>query len=373
MHTPDILDFAALLHAIDGERPSGEDLRRDTTPTSIYYQIKDARAAARAAERAGSQPDQGQMTAPEWQAVLRLAPGVLAKKSKDLEIVAWLIEALVRTHGFAGLRDGFRLARELVDTYWEGLYPQPDEDGIATRVAPLAGLNGGESEGTLAVPIALAPFTADGDQGPFSLWRYAKVREVAKMADPAAQKQAVDNGAATMEQFQATVRKTDPDLFRRLISDLDATVEHYTKLTALLDAKCGPDSPPSSAIANMLTDARQTILHVARDIAGISIDAEAPPAAEAAGKTDGRHAAAGTGLDDLSSREDAFRVLGRVADYFREREPHSPIPSLLDQAVRWGRLPLSQLIDELIPDATARDHFGLVTGLRGRPAPASDG
>ena len=39
--------------------------------------------------------------------------------------------------------------RELAENFWDGLYPLPDEDGILTRVAPLAGLNGVEADGVL--------------------------------------------------------------------------------------------------------------------------------------------------------------------------------------------------------------------------------
>lgn len=377
MNSPDTLDFDALLQPIPGDHPAGEDLRGDPSPTSLYYQVKDARAAARAAERAGSQFEQGQqVVGPEWRTVLRIAPQILSTKAKDLEIAAWLTEALVREHGFAGLRDGFRLTRGLVEKFWDGLHPMPDEDGVATRVAPLAGLSGGESEGTLGVPIALAPITADGEFGAFGMWRYGKARELAKAADPAALAQAAESGVGTMEQFTATVRTTPHDFFRCLAGDIDAAIEHFSALTALLDEKCGHDSPPSSSIHNVLADVKQTVAHVAREVAGVVLDVEeseegaedAAAASESGAAPAAKPAAAG----ELRNREDAFRMLNRVADYFRDSEPHSPIAPLIYQAVRWGRMPLQQLIEELIPDSGARDHFGLVTGIRPRTASAGD-
>ncbi len=372
MITPPTLDFDRLTQPIEGANPAGQDLRSDPSPVSIYYQVKDARAAARAAERAGNPLEQGQAgVSEEWQTVLRLAPEILATKAKDLEIAAWLTEALLRAHGFAGLRDGFRLLRETVDKFWDGLYPMPDEDGISTRVAPLTGLNGGESEGTLAVPIALTPITRDGDVGTFSLWRYGKARDLAKVTDPAALKDAMDHGVATMEQFEATVRTTDHGFLRCLVGDVDAALEHFQALTALLDAKCGADAPPTSAIRSILQDARQTIAHVVRNVAAISLEADAaePVAAAAASPAAAPGAAAGAPVEAsgaIKTREDAFRLLTKLADYFRTAEPHSPLASLLEQSVRWGRMPLHELIAELIPDTTARDHFFTLTGLRAK-------
>ena len=110
-------DLDALLRPIAEGAPTGGDLREDISPTSHYYRIKDARTAARAAERqadAGDGTDEGvngtwptAAAREEWRKVLALAPQVLAEKSKDMEVVAWLIESLARLHASSGLRDGF--------------------------------------------------------------------------------------------------------------------------------------------------------------------------------------------------------------------------------------------------------------------------
>ena len=62
-------------------------------------------------------------------------------------------KALLRTAGLAGLRDGFRLIREMTEGFWDGLYPVEDEDGVETKVAPLTGLNGEGADGTLIQPL----------------------------------------------------------------------------------------------------------------------------------------------------------------------------------------------------------------------------
>lgn len=80
----------------------------------------------------------------------RLCEKALAEQTKDVEITVYLIESLVRVHEFRGLRDGFQLAAELVDRFWDKLYPL-DEDGESTRSRPLESLN--NAEATLIVPI----------------------------------------------------------------------------------------------------------------------------------------------------------------------------------------------------------------------------
>jgi type VI secretion system protein ImpA len=50
------------------------------------------------------------------------------------------------------------------------------------------------------------------------------------------------------------------------------------------------------------------------------------------------------------SREQAFKSILQLADYFKKTEPHSPVAYLLEKAVRWGKMPLPRLLRELIKD-----------------------
>jgi predicted component of type VI protein secretion system len=52
----------------------------------------------------------------------------------------------------------------------------------------------------------------------------------------------------------------------------------------------------------------------------------------------------------ISSREEAYRVLETVASFLERTEPHSPVPLLVRRAIGWGRMPLPQLLGELMQD-----------------------
>ena len=51
MALPQVIDIDALLQAVSEDAPAGTDPRADSSPTSLYYRTKDARNAARSAER----------------------------------------------------------------------------------------------------------------------------------------------------------------------------------------------------------------------------------------------------------------------------------------------------------------------------------
>ena len=65
----------------------------------------------------------------------------------------------------------------------------------------------------------------------------------------------------------------------------------------------------------------------------------------------------------ISNRDEAFRTLLKVSEFFRRTEPHSPISYNLEQAVKWGRMSLPELLSELIPDERARDEFFKLAGI----------
>ena len=112
----------------------------------------------------------------DWEAVSRLSIAALAQ-SKDLWITAWLIEALTRLHGFAGLRDGIRLAHLLCDRFWDDVHPQPSkEEGLTPRFMQLGNLNGSDSDGTLVAAIMNVPITAPRTIRPCSCADYKRCR-----------------------------------------------------------------------------------------------------------------------------------------------------------------------------------------------------
>ncbi|MBV1919563.1 MAG: type VI secretion system ImpA family N-terminal domain-containing protein, partial [Pseudomonadales bacterium] len=129
MASASIIDIESFLAPISDDNPVGTDIREDRSANAYFYQIKDARERARTAERnAMIENDGGANAIEEWRNVLEVAPSILKEASKDIEVAAWYIEALVRVHGYAGFRDGLKLAQQLAEKFWDDVYPIPDED-----------------------------------------------------------------------------------------------------------------------------------------------------------------------------------------------------------------------------------------------------
>jgi len=368
MASEDVLDIAQLVAAIPGDNPAGEDLREDFSPDSIYRQIRAARSEAREAERRvvfDDEEDVAAGAAANWRPILELAPQALSERSKDLEVTALLIEALVREHGFPGLRDGYRLARELVEQFWDNLYPLPDEDdGMFARVAPLAGLNGNEGEGLLIRPIAKVIITEGTDFGPFSSLDYKMANDLE--AEPDAEKRArriAQPGTVTKQMFEKAVSATSAEFFKNLLEDIQQCRDEFQALSDLLDEKCGVDesgysqAPPSSSIREVLEECHEAVVAISRHL----LEVEEESSEDALETTGGNGGGIST---QVHTREEAFRALLRAADFFKRTEPHSPVSYALEQAVSWGRMSLPDLLKELIADETARSDVFKRVGIQ---------
>ena len=126
LERPPVVDLDLIFQPIPGENPAGVELRY----SGIYDEIREAR---RADENLAQGEWQTELKIADFPKVLNLGIDALVSKSKDLQIAAWLSEALVKLHGFAGLRDGLKILAGLQDTFWETLYPQIDEGDMESR------------------------------------------------------------------------------------------------------------------------------------------------------------------------------------------------------------------------------------------------
>ncbi len=369
MSTPAILNFEDILKPIEGENPVGGDLRADSSPRSTYYAIRDARNQARTAERQAQMNGESPQTAGNWSPLVTAIPQVLSGTSKDLEFAAYLIEALARTNGFAGLRDGFHVARELVNLYGDQIYPQPDEDGLETRLSPLTGLNGADGEGTLIGPIRNIPLT-DHAVGDFSTASYEQALDLER-ASPETRQNRISQGAVALATIQAAIAQTSAAYVAQLWQDLEECIDEYNQYVRVLDDKYGHDAPPSSNIQNALTRCREVIKALAPEkIPSAQTEAAADPAQPVAAATGGKpQAAAASGgaapgtIGPIQTRDDAFRQLQQIALYFKQTEPHTPITYAIEQVVRWGKMPLPELLRELIPDPSSVQQMFRLVGI----------
>jgi type VI secretion system protein ImpA len=361
MASPNIIDFDKLFAPIEGDSPAGSDVRQDISPLSKYQAIKTARSAARAAERKGMHDGDSTEADEYWRKIITLAPEILSTQSKDLEIASWLTEALIRRHGFQGLRDAFKLIEGLIIHFWDGVFPLPDEDGMDTRTSSLAGLNGEDGEGVLIAPIRKVPIT-EGHIS-YSFWQYQQALDVNRSADEAIRVSKMEKLGFSLEEIEKVVNESSSEFYVNLLDDITDAIVAYKNIGAQLEQRCHSNEvPPTRKIIAILEECRGAISHIGKHKLPVAV-VETIQELDSTSATGVQSAKIMVTSGAINSREAAFAQLREIAKYFRTTEPHSPVSYVIEKAVKWGNMPLNELMIELISDPSSRKHYSELTGV----------
>lgn len=335
-----------LLNPIEGPNPSGTNLRYD----SLYDKIKEAR-------REEALPPPGMAEQDRKVAdnvlVIKLGTEALATKTKDLQLAAWLTEALLKKEGFGGLRDGLAVCHGLVEKFWDTLYPEPEDGDMSLRGTPL------DFIGTaLAGPLRAVPLVG---KAPYGLTDWQQAREVVKYEGDAksddakkARAAALAEGKIAPELFDKCFEETPKAFYAGAEKSLDGCLGLLGQIKALCDSRF-PDADSRPSLARLqagLEEVRRVVhgfLQKKREKEPDPVE-EAPAGAEgsgaeAAGGAAAATAPARTGLfisletsSEPPDRVDAIRKIAEAATLLRAREPYSPAAYLLLRGLRWGEL-----------------------------------
>lgn len=369
-----LLNLEALLSPIPGNNPAGESVRY----AGVYDAIQEAR---RADDDLNKGEWQAEVKVADWRAVINLATDALGTKCKDLQIGAWLVEALSKRHGFAGLREGLNLLNELHEQFWEGLYPQIEDGDLEFRAGPLNWLNE-------KLPVSIRGIALTAGTPPYAWNDWDESRKVDNLGrqNPEAMEAAVAEGKITGEQFDKSVAATDRAFFEGLFEDLVQSKEQLSRLEKTVDEKFGPDAPSLIKMRNAIDDCHQVvggILKKKREedpaykpepdstlekgtISPISISKEMN-----AGNShdNGSSVTVSTNTSwagEPRNREEAFQRLAVLAAYLKRVEPQHPVTYLLERAVRWTKMPLDQWLGEVVSNQDVLNQLRETLGIKDR-------
>jgi type VI secretion system protein ImpA len=351
---PDVindLSLAVLRAPIDGG--SGEDL----SFSSLFDQIKEARRSD--ADYLTQGDWQTDFKQADWDHVITLAATGLTEQSKDLMLVAWLTEGLTQKHHFLGLSFGLALAHALLSDLWDELFPVLEE-GTDERAAQLAWLNT-----TLSNVVAVLPITQG--QG-FGLLKYDESRQVENLArqNPSAMAVALEDGKINAELFQRSAAQTETEHLQLKHAEISESLDTCRQLQAAIDGLFEKDAPSFSILDDTLTRVRQLIERLLNE-RGIDLIEAAPTVApEEANSPLAEPQMNGSGAmrSVPLTRDEAFTMLNGVAQFFKQSEPHSPVPYLIERAIKWGGMPLESWLKDVIKDASVVDSIRDVLGTK---------
>ncbi|HXD20562.1 MAG TPA: type VI secretion system protein TssA [Vicinamibacterales bacterium] len=326
-----VLVDEALVQPITPETPCGEDL--EDTPLLASFD---------AFRVFGLRTPYDPM--PEWGTIAGRATEALCK-SKDLRLLAYLGSAVLRTGGLPAFAETLTIASAWLETYWKETYPRIDEDAILRRNAlncfadPIAVIDG----------LRRLPLVSNRQHGSFSL----RDVEIATGVVPA------DDG--TVPADEARIDAAFGTMPREALAELQQSVGRANAALARIAAKMRDDGGGTNAAPSFdpLSLQLSKIDKVLR--AQLALRGDGSPEGDGNGAEQPEGASiAGV----VRSRQDAIRALDAVSAYFRQHEPSSPLPMLLDRAKRLVSKNFLEVLADIAPEALgqARSAGGLKDG-----------
>ena len=334
-----------LLNPIAGENPSGQNLRY----APVFDKIKEAR---REDDDAAQGDWKRERKVADWPLVVKTAEETLATKSKDLQLAAWLTEALLKTQGVGGLRDGLDLLKGLIEGFWDTLYPEIEDSDLEMRVAPLEWVGSRLERAVREVPLT---------RGGYSWLAYKESRKVPTEQEAAeasskaeAREAAVAEGKLTPEEFDKSFDSSPKAYYVQLAADFDTVLESLAALDDLCAEKFADVAPGYGPLRHTLEEVGQSVrifLQKKREkepdepvegsdseaaeteIEAVDQDAQAASVAPPRARKSGGALSA-----EPVDREDAIARVVSAAKYLRGENQYDSSPYLLLRGLRWGEL-----------------------------------
>lgn len=358
---------SALLIPISGDKPAGENLQY----SGLHDEIREARRTEEALEQGEWKRE---TKAADWHEVERLATDALTTRTKDLQVSVWLAEALVKLYGFEGMSDALRLTRGMLENFWEELYPEIDEGDLEARANALAWLDRQLALAVKEVPITDSP---TGAAYPYLQYEYSKDFDIPDRIDDLGteelqrisemRERASREGKVTGDQWRLAKNATARAFYEQTFSLLDRCWQEFHALDTVMDKRFAAQTPGLGALKKALDELRSFIEKIVKEkraaepdkeeAAALPADAGAPGAAGAP-----RSMAGSSG--PIRSREEAFKRLTEVAEYFHKAEPHNPVAYLVERAIKWGQMPLDGWLEDVIKNADVLHHLRETLGLK---------
>lgn len=377
----DVVKLDAILKPVSDDSPAGRSLFYEP----VYDEIKDARREDNPNLPTGVW--QAPLKVANWTTVIRKCADALAKQSKDLQVAAWLCEALGKVYHLEGLSLGLRIVAGMSDRFWEGMFPEiDDDDDLEARERILEWLDEQLPFTLLDLPIT-DPSNPMADDYSWIQWRDALRREQALAANKAVDN-ADDDSIPGKERILQSVSLTGVPFLKQRLAEIADTQAALKEMSDVLDAKFGKYGAPSMRkLGKELEDLRvwfdqelakrpeaqeepadePEVDAAVPDAQGGEAPAEAaaPAAAGATART------VKAGGFRLASREDAYAMLQAAADYLVEADPHSPAPYLVRRAIGFRDMTFTDLLQELVDDERQRNHLFRLLGLGEGATPSS--
>ena len=320
------IDVETLLQPVSEDSPAGEDLSYDPA----RYELEQAFERSVSIDATGEDAPAEEI---DWRPILS---GIEEQfgRSKDLWLAVYLCRAGARSGSLDAVEAGAQALAGLMERYWDTVHPTLDELGLPGRKAPCDSL---ARRAEFLGPLERTPIIVHPRLGSFSGADLERFRSAGSEAEG-------------YGMFRAALEDLSAEALTEVLARLDRIEDGFRRADQIFTAQAGGEPSPNYA------DTYATLATLKR-----AVQAFAPSEAGAADEAgDGFDASSAGGTSSsgggrlsgsIDSREDVMKALDAIGDYYRRREPGSPVPVVLERAKAWVTLDFLSVLSDIAPDA----------------------
>ncbi|MDR0553306.1 MAG: type VI secretion system protein TssA [Treponema sp.] len=343
---PAVIVYEELAVPLEGENPAGENLAYDP----LYLEM-DTLAVGTPGSQMGDSTVEGR--AADWKKLKERCLD-LWEKTRDLRVASYLAVAETATGGLKDCAEALKLILFLIRDMWEPVYPRldPEDDNDPTeRLNILAMLS--PEPGAFNDPIMfLSKFRAMPLAPPLPYTLRDHLISINEL-EPVDGKTA-DSNLITAEMMGIPLAEIEAQA--AAAREIQETIK-----TICAEANEKLSGGYSLGMLSLAGEADRLCRFYAAylEAYGGGAAAAESPEGESGGES-GAEAVPGQQRDfklasyKPASRADALLLLRKASEYFQQEEPNSPIPLLVNRALRLSEMNFIELIEDIVPDALSR-------------------
>jgi type VI secretion system protein ImpA len=343
----DRLDIVSLQAEISPEFPCGDDLESDDEYASLE----------RCAQRKTIQNADGlyETVEPNWNEV-RDSAVKLFSRTKNLRVACFLTEAQTNLDGVVGFSDALKLLSNLVERYWDAIYPRLDPEDYndpIERINILMSLCHHES---VLGDLPKQPIVISRGFGNFS----HRDIQIANGVLPVPENSSNDNESPPPLDpniIDAAFLECDLETLEENANALNNALKDINALEVFVTEKVGAEKAPNfENLAKLIQDMVRIIQKKLSERGeSVNLDSESSVSEDDQGGHDGSSSSRSAfSVGEIKSREEVVRVLDKICTYYKHHEPSSPVPLLLKRAKGLVAKDFMEIIQDLTPDSLSQ-------------------
>lgn len=352
-----LIDIEKLVEPISAENPCGTAAEEFPAYNEISY--------LRKADEEGNNDERGWSFQPrqaDWAKVKSKIINMLESESKDLQLLCWLAESLMHLNGLPGLSEGVSVINHSLIKHWDSLHPSGQSNELY-REGLLIGL-----DRVISRYLHIFPFDADKEIT-LSNWCRVQAFEKRITIKPELKESLLKENYLPLKEWEKKIAlflKSHPDGIDMITLQLEMLHEELMKVNATAKTYSECISGTFKETFCKISEVRDfifrffSVVDVIPYADSFQLENTIIENLDTSGDTTVKSYVNAPGESSyVQQRAQSLAQLKQIITIFRDNEPGSPVPYLLERAIRWANMNVLEFLADIYNSESPHYAIGL--------------